>query len=539
MSEENKEVKQELTDVKPAPAPKKEPKKQKEIKVRFSLTTQIIYLVIALIVTVVIIVYQVTLQDEKKALLDQMTLRGVAVTTSFANSSQDTLSAIFLDNDLDKDNPSDYGEIDFFEVQEQLNVQKLLAQEDVIYAYIVNPFKQVMAHSDKSVDSLSSLQLPSGVTLFKDKYKKGQLVETAIQYYIADYKSTVSGEIINGEVIDFSFPLKLVQETKSIKTYSGEVHIGMSQEGILTTISKAKGKLLNVAFISVVIGLVGAYLLAMFISGPLKMMVAAMRKVAKGDLEQHIKIRRRDEIGVLGWNFNNMVAGLLEKEKMREKFNKSVSEEIAQVMMEGGDALGGEVSEVTMFFSDIRSFTSTSEKMTPHEVVAMLNEYLDKMTKIIIKYKGIVDKYVGDEIMAVWGTPVKRPNDVELCVRSAVEQMDALRELNVARVARGEKEIRVGVGMNTGEVISGAMGSELRIDYTVIGDNVNLAARLCDNANKKGLHEIICTESTYLHVKDIVIAKEVEPIYVKGKEKPIRIFEIHGIKEEYKEFTVE
>ncbi len=265
-----------------------------------------------------------------------------------------------------------------------------------------------------------------------------------------------------------------------------------------------------------------------------------MTRVAKGDLNQIVKIKRKDEIGQLGWSFNYMTEGLREKEKIKNTFNKFVSSEVAEEVLknEGSMKLGGDYKEVTMFFSDIRNFTSMSEKVEPHQVVSMLNEYLSLMTDIIIKYKGVIDKYVGDEIMAVWGAPIKHENDPELCIRSALAQMQALEELNKQRVARGEPEIKIGMGINTGKVISGNMGSEKRLDYTVIGDNVNLASRLCSSAGKQGLHHIIVAQSTYEFIKDIVEAKEVEPIYVKGKEKPIQIFEIYDIRDEYKEFKI-
>ena len=529
-------IKKEQKSAKPKAATEKKPK---EVIVRFSISSQIIYLVIAIIVTVVIVVYQITLKDEKQALSNQMELRGGALTQSFANTSHDIISGIFLDQGLQGDTKDSYNKLDFFELQESLNVSKMLKQEDVIYAYIINPFNQIIAHSDENLAALSKHVLPSGVKKYKVLYKKGNIVEPIFQKYIMEYKSPRTGKEIMGGIIDISFPLKLAQEIKSLKTYTGEVHLGMSEEGILATIKEAKGKLLNVAFLSILIGIGGAYLLALFISNPIKKMVVAMRKVATGDLNQSVRIRRKDEIGLLGWNFNNMTEGLREKEKIKDTFNKFVSAEVAEaVLREGTLKLGGEYKEVTTFFSDIRNFTPMSENMEPHEVIGMLNEYFSIMTDIIFEYKGVIDKYIGDEIMAVWGAPIKRENDVELCVRSAVAQLKALDILNDKRLARGDPEIRIGIGISTGTVISGKMGSEKRLDYTVIGDNVNLASRLCDSANKKGLHRFIVTESTYNAVRDIVVGKEVEPIYVRGKEKPIHIFEIHDIKEEYGEFKV-
>jgi len=515
------EEKSKQAPAKPTSLIPKSTKKQKEVIVIFSIRTQIIALVIALLIAVVVIVYRVTLRDEKEALTKQMELRGSALTQSFAASSHDVLSGIFMDMGLEADKKSSYDKIDFFELQERLTVPKMLEQEDVIYAYIVNPFNQIIAHSDKNISELSELKLPPGVKKYKDLYKKGELVKPIFQKYTMDYKSTITGKMIEkGGVIDISFPLKIARETKSIKTYAGEVHLGMSDEGILKTISDAK--------------------LALFISSPIKKLVAAMKKVSKGDLNQSVRIRRKDEIGVLGASFNSMTEGLREKEQIKSTFGKFVSDEVAEtVLAEGSLKLGGEYKEVTVFFSDIRSFTTISEKMEPHELIAMLNEYYNIMVDIIIKYHGVIDKYVGDEIMALWGAYTKRENDIELCVRAALEQLKALETWNDKRRAKGEPDIRIGIGINTGQVVSGKMGAEQRLEYTVIGDTVNTAERLCSNASKKGLHSLIVTEYTYNAIRDIVVAKEGGEIPLKGKEEEVKVYEIYDIKDEYKEFKLE
>ncbi|MBN1899455.1 MAG: HAMP domain-containing protein [Spirochaetes bacterium] len=514
---------------------KKEPQKghPHHIKIRFSLRTKIIWLVIILVLLVVIVVYRTTLKDERDALTRQMQLRGGALAINLANNAQGALAAKLSEIAGAREvTRKDYNRIDYFELGLSENTSKMLKQEDVIYAFIANPFEQIIAHSDKNIQTLSELKLPSDVGLYKNLYKKGK-VEPQVQMYEGKYMDPVSSEERSGRILDVAFPLKEEQEESSLKTYQGEVHIGMSEEGILKTIQEAKGKLLNVAFFSVFLGLGGAFLLALFITRPIKRLVGAMLQVAKGDLNQSVNIKSHDEIGLLAWSFNEMTEGLREKEKIKNTFNKFVSEDVATAVLANPDAmkLGGAYKEVTMLFSDIRNFTTISESMAAHEVVAMLNEYLTLMSDIIIKYKGVIDKYVGDEIMAVYGAPFEHENDPELAVRTAVEMMKVLEAWNAKRKEQGLLELQCGIGINSGQVIAGNMGSEKRVDYTVIGDNVNLASRLCDTAGKKGLHNIIVTESTYNLVKNFVIAKKVEPIYVKGKEKPIQIYELYDIKE--------
>ncbi len=523
------------------PANQKEGKEKKtkkeKIKVKFPLRNQIIWFIVTLIVIIIVFVYQTTLKDEKKELINQMELRGGAISQSFANSSQGTLTAIIssvmADLGVSKVSEKVYDNIDYFELGLSENAANMLSQQDVVYAYIVNPYNKVLAHSDKNIQPLSDLKLPAGVKTYKKLYKPGDLVEPIIQRYKDEYISPYDKEKKLGEIIDVSYPLKLQQENKSLKTYQGEVHIGMTPEGIILVIQKAKGKLLNVAFLAVFLGIIGAYILGFLVTNPIKKLVGAMHKVASGDLKQSVKLKRPDEIGLLADSFNYMTEGLREKEKIKNTFNKFVSEEIANEVLssDSGLKLGGEYKEVTMFFSDIRSFTAMSEKMEPHEIVSLLNEYLSLMTDIIIKNKGVIDKYVGDEIMAVFGAPIKHDNDAELAVRSAVENIAALNELNEKNKALGKREIRIGIGVNTGMVISGNMGSEKHMDYTVIGDNVNLASRLCDSAGKNGLYNILITESTFQLVKDKIVYKEVEPIMVKGKEKPIPIYEVYDMKD--------
>ncbi len=218
-------------------------KKDTPVKIRFSVKVQIIWLVVALIILGVIVVYQTTLGDEKKELTRQMELRGGALAINLANNSQVVLSSavgdILASSRQKKLSKETYERIDLFELGLAESAGKMVDQEDVIYAYIINPFNQILAHSEKNIETLSELSLPPGISRYNEMYKNGDLIKPLIQKYITEYKSKSTGEQTEGEVIDVSFPLKVAQETKSLKTYEGEVHIGMSQEGILNTIQEA------------------------------------------------------------------------------------------------------------------------------------------------------------------------------------------------------------------------------------------------------------------------------------------------------------
>ncbi len=218
-----------------------------------------------------------------------------------------------------------------------------------------------------------------------------------------------------------------------------------------------------------------------------------------------------------------------EKKVIRNMFQRYVSSQVVDSLLQHPETikLGGEKRYLTMFFSDIRGFTTMSENLQPEEVVHILNEYLTKMIEIIFKYNGTLDKFMGDAIMAIWGAPTGEEKHAEKALRAAVEMRDSLEQLQKKWKAEGKKSIAVGMGINTGNVVVGNMGSEQFADYTVIGDDVNLAARLEQNA---GPGQILLSEETYKIVEDIVNARKLEPLKVKGKEKPINVYEVYGLK---------
>ncbi len=351
-------------------------------------------------------------------------------------------------------------------------------------------------------------------------------------YIVQSYIQTSSGG--KEEFLDVSYPIAQKIKGGEIVRFAAEIHIGISLRGVQYTIRDAERKMQWIAFLDLVFGLIMTLLLATYFTNPIKKIVQAMRRVGTGDLETDVKVKNKDEIGLLANNFNEMVEGLREKEKIRNAMNKAVSKEIAEKMLEGDIKLGGERVEVTMLFSDIRGFTSMSEKMQPEEVIEMLNEYMTEMSKIIDAHRGVIDKFVGDEIMAIYGAPVPVTDesgehiDAYLAVKSAVVMMKKLEELNNERERRGQHKIFIGIGLNTGEVVAGNMGSENRLNYTVLGDNVNLAARLCDKAERM---MVLVSESTYEKVMDHVVAKKQPPLKVKGKEKPLNVYSIIDFKE--------
>jgi adenylate cyclase len=208
-------------------------------------------------------------------------------------------------------------------------------------------------------------------------------------------------------------------------------------------------------------------------------------------------------------------------------FGKYVSPVVRDTLIKNPEKLnlGGEKRDITIFFSDIRGFTPISEKLDPEELTHLLNEYLTEMSEIIIENEGLVDKYMGDAIMAFWGAPLDQPNHAELACKSGLEMMEKLKELQKKWKKEGIPTFDIGIGLNSGEAIVGNMGSSKRFDYTVMGDNVNIASRL-EGLNKTYGTNIIISENTYKIVKDKFKTKKLGTVKVKGKEKSISIYEL-------------
>jgi adenylate cyclase len=189
--------------------------------------------------------------------------------------------------------------------------------------------------------------------------------------------------------------------------------------------------------------------------------------------------------------------------------------------------LGGETRELTVLFSDVRSFSTIAEGLSPEALVHLLNEYLTAMTRVVFRHNGLLDKYIGDGIMAVYGAPLHDAEHAYRACFSALEMMEELRALQERWAAQGLPLLNIGIGINTATMAVGNMGSELRFDYTVMGDGVNLASRL-EGANKEYGTNIIVSESTWEQVRDRIAARELDVIRVKGKAQPTRIFEVLG-----------
>lgn len=278
--------------------------------------------------------------------------------------------------------------------------------------------------------------------------------------------------------------------------------------------------------IVIAISLVLVILLAQSITKPILNIVTRVKRIEAGDFGQELKAKGSDEIVELASSINNMASGLAEKEKVRDLLGKVVSREIAEELLSKTIELGGEEKIVTVLFADIKGFTSLCENTAPEEVLTLLNNYLSTITQVIEDNHGVVDKYTGDSVMALFGAPISRGHDVENAMITALAIQEAMRELNEKNIEEGLVEIAAGVGVHTGLVVAGNLGSQNRLNYTVIGDSVNLSARLEGLTRKYNVDNIV-SESCRDAVANFVF-RELDLVRVAGKSEPVRIFEVIG-----------
>lgn len=231
-------------------------------------------------------------------------------------------------------------------------------------------------------------------------------------------------------------------------------------------------------------------------------------------------------LSITSWRF---ITEEKEKRWLKKAFGQYLSPLVINEIMKNPDALalGGKRQEMTVLFSDIRGFTTISEALTPEGVVTILNEYLTKMTEIVFKYEGTLDKFIGDAVMAFWNAPIPQNDHTQRAVYCAIEMIEELKKLQEKWRAENKPIMDIGIGINRGDMVVGNMGSIERMDYTVIGDNVNLASRL-EGLNKEFRTHIILSESAYQVIKDTVLTKPLGTTKVKGKEKLVQIYSVEG-----------
>lgn len=267
-----------------------------------------------------------------------------------------------------------------------------------------------------------------------------------------------------------------------------------------------------------------------------KPLVKLAHRVSEFDAVDPVEIkdiRPGGEVGALVDAHNCMVAGIRERNMIKDTFGRYVSRQVQEAILNKEIPLEGTHKKATIVFTDIREFTGLSETLGPEGTIRFLNAYFSRMVDVIIRYEGTIDKFIGDAIMAVFGAPISKNDDAARAVRAAIDLIGALDSFNTERIHQALPPIRMGIGVHTGEVIAGNIGTNERMEYTVVGDAVNLASRT-EALTTYYRIPLIITDSTYREIRDSGIrTREIDSVQVKGRRRPVVLYEIydHGVPE--------
>ena len=338
---------------------------------------------------------------------------------------------------------------------------------------------------------------------------------------------------------------KLPQQTKFSDPETGKAQIGayaksnfgviafsmVDLERILEPALAARNDAIKIAGTMMAIAFFFSFLFSISLTSPLEKLADLIQSVSKGNFDVHAQavVKSKDEVGDLAQAFDQMTLGLKERDKVKSLFSKFHGSSVAEDLIKNDIGVGGQNKDVTIFFSDIRGFTAFSEKRTPEQVVEMLNEYFSAMVAIINRNGGVVDKFIGDAIMAVWGAPHTQPDDTQRAVKACLQMRIALLELNKKREAAGEPPIMIGMGLHCGRAISGTIGSEERMEYTVIGDTVNMTSRI-ESSTKAFGADLLVSDDVVAKVGDHFVFELGGAAEVKGKSEPLKMYKVRGFK---------
>ncbi len=338
------------------------------------------------------------------------------------------------------------------------------------------------------------------------------------------------------------YPWVIAEDSGSI-TYAMPVFFKDTKVGY-TVLSFSKAFIserVRAAVMSLVVITILAVIFVSFLSiplaagflGPIFMLLKGTKEIVMGNFDYKIPEVRRDEVGELVRSFNHMAAELKKKEVMKGVFNLYVSPDVADEILKEPESLGlgGDRRVLTVFFADIRGFTRHARSMEPEQTVEILNRYFSLITEVVFSFGGTVDKFIGDAVMCVFGSPIVMPSHLQEAVKTAVAIREVLRRVNAMREERGETPMYMGLGLDSGPVIVGNMGSRLRMEYTAVGDAVNMASRLSDIADGG---EILINEELYPQVKGFARCEQIESAIIKGVDKPVGLYSIVELKDSWR-----
>ena len=268
-----------------------------------------------------------------------------------------------------------------------------------------------------------------------------------------------------------------------------------------------------------------AKLIARHLTRPLTSLLGLLRRVQENDLTVRSKLHGRDEFGRFAEAFNAMVQGLADRDRIKQIFGRYVTTQVSERILKGAINMGGESRNVTILFSDIRNFTGMSEGMTPACVVEFLNEYFSEMVDAVFEHGGVLDKFIGDGMLATFGSVDDHPDHARRAVQAALQMKERLAGINEDRVAQKRPPINIGIGIHTDNVIVGNIGSRKRSEYTVIGDGVNTCSRV-EAMNKDFGTTVLITQNTYECIHDEFECRAMPETKLRGKTQALKLFEV-------------
>ena len=379
-------------------------------------------------------------------------------------------------------------------------IREATAVEGLLYAIIVDHNNFIKAHTDIDQIGQPFTGFPGSEDLRTERH--------------VTYFNYISGS--GAHVLNLTRPI--VFKGKAL----GKVHVGVSIDFIQDLVHRERESVVIIAMCIMAFGIIIAVYLGVRFSQPISDLVLATQEFGAGNYKHKIVLARNDELGNLATAFNRMGEELWKNSLMQKSFGKYVGSEVLEMIMADPESawLKGHRNEATIVFVDIRGFTSYSEIKEPEQVVEVLNEYFEVATQAIRDHGGYVDKFIGDAVLGVFGVPVFHDNHTERAVRSAMEM---LKLFQMERPLKSDLLKAVGIGINAGVVVSGNIGSQDKMEYTVIGDTVNVASRLNGLA---GPGEIIISKSAYTAVEGLFHFKALEPQYIKGRIEPIEVYKV-------------
>ncbi|MCP4694910.1 MAG: HAMP domain-containing protein [Desulfobacterales bacterium] len=382
-------------------------------------------------------------------------------------------------------------------------IKEAATVEELRYAVIVDTRDLIKAHTD-----LGKLGM---------KLERRASIEDVVEMGDASYFDYVDA---SGERI-----LNLTRPVMFQNKRLGAVHVGVSVDHIERTIREDRVSILATALVVLCVGVFFAIHRGLRFSRPISELVTATDEIVQGNYRYKVDLTLNNEIGDLAEAFNLMNQELLIKSFMQESFGKYVGREILSMIMDDPENtwLKGRRAEATVIFSDIRGFTAYSESKEPEEIVEALNQYFEIATTTVLARGGYVDKFIGDAVLGVFGAPVHYADHPERAVRAAMDMQATFRAAGGGRLLGA-----VGVGIHSGVVVSGNIGSQGKMEYTVIGDSVNVASHICQVA---GPGEIVVSETVQRELADVIEVEPLPPRKMKGRVEPVRIFKVLNVKE--------